>query len=511
MRWAGKARVGDWDGGSVSRDGGDLDRIVHDEGFIGVEDADADGDIGEINDIDSDILDEDEEDRQADADLGSVTPRGRRPLLPLVEEDEPSTPVRRRDRYQYTPGNVASSSHPPRSSSPPRSPHSPSPSPKFLSPSSSPSSSPPTSPSPILPSPVLFRGRMYARKGRLLSESRGDEGEVRDEALRRGKGAGPNGPSERYVGGVSRVSSSRAALAHGVVSEGAGAGASLWEPTVTRISGHADRCVFPLLFQVQRAMKINEHLYSVYCLDFDSRRIITGSRDRTLKVWSLRTGRLLGTLGGAHKGSVLCLKFEKDWEFGGADGEEDDVGGDGGAGAYDAGAEDEKLDDEREKKDDRAASRRKGFLVSGSSDCTVCVWDLRVETQKAQGQFGERGRWTTEGIIWEESVGDGCNDSDNESAAVHNSTGNQGLNEDTTECVVTGQVRAKLQGHTGGVLDLRIDSRWIVSCSKDTLIRVWDRKTLRLHRTLKGHDGPVNAVGLQGGQIVSNIFSSLVP
>jgi WD40 repeat protein len=39
--------------------------------------------------------------------------------------------------------------------------------------------------------------------------------------------------------------------------------------------------------------------------------------------------------------------------------------------------------------------------------------------------------------------------------------------------------------------------------SKDTKIRVWNRETLGLHRTLTGHEGPVNAIGLQNGFIVS--------
>jgi WD40 repeat protein len=32
---------------------------------------------------------------------------------------------------------------------------------------------------------------------------------------------------------------------------------------------------------------------------------------------------------------------------------------------------------------------------------------------------------------------------------------------------------------------------------------VWNRETLSLHRTLTGHEGPVNAIGLQNGFIVS--------
>jgi F-box and WD-40 domain protein 1/11 len=82
------------------------------------------------------------------------------------------------------------------------------------------------------------------------------------------------------------------------------------------------------------------HADSVYCLEFDSKRIISGSRDQTIKAWDIRTGRCLGTFKG-HQGSVLCLKFEKDW----------DIKGDG----------------------------KKGFMVSGSSDRKAFVWDIWLE------------------------------------------------------------------------------------------------------------------------------------
>ena len=32
---------------------------------------------------------------------------------------------------------------------------------------------------------------------------------------------------------------------------------------------------------------------------------------------------------------------------------------------------------------------------------------------------------------------------------------------------------------------------------------MWDKKTLELHCTLRGHEGPVNAVGLQDNRVVS--------
>ncbi|KAF7292936.1 WD-REPEATS-REGION domain-containing protein [Mycena indigotica] len=162
-----------------------------------------------------------------------------------------------------------------------------------------------------------------------------------------------------------------------------------------------------------RPMALAGHTDSVYCLEFSRTHIITGSRDRSVKVWSLTSGRLLGTFKGQHKGSVLCLKFELEETH-------------------------------------PATGGLRGFLVTGSSDCNVCVWDL-----------------------WTEHGGE--------------------------DAQVFGEVRAVLRGHGGGVLDLRIDQKWIVSCAKDAAIRVWSRESLDLHRTLRGHEGPVNAVGLQSG------------
>ncbi len=127
-------------------------------------------------------------------------------------------------------------------------------------------------------------------------------------------------------------------------------------------------------------MAINVALYSVYCLEFDSQKIITGSRDKTIKIWSLRTGKLQATLKG-HMGSVLCLKFDT----------------------------------------------KNGFMVSGSSDCTVLVWDLaRVRDQVA--------------------------------GAKRCSAGSGRVASCGTELV-----QRVLTGHSGGVLDLKIDSDWIVS------------------------------------------------
>lgn len=64
-------------------------------------------------------------------------------------------------------------------------------------------------------------------------------------------------------------------------------------------------------------------------------------------------------------------------------------------------------------------------------------------------------------------------------------------------------VQHELIGHTGGVLDIQMTDQYIVSCSKDTSIRVWSRDTLEPYRSLQGHRGPVNAIQVIGDIIVS--------
>ncbi len=87
------------------------------------------------------------------------------------------------------------------------------------------------------------------------------------------------------------------------------------------------------------------HMDAVYCVEWDGTKIVTGSRDRTIKVWSVKTGKCLGTLYG-HEGSVLCLKFDAT-----------------------------------------------GFLASGSSDQRVMIWNIGVNKSR---QF----EWQHVGQLW---------------------------------------------------------------------------------------------------------------
>lgn len=139
-------------------------------------------------------------------------------------------------------------------------------------------------------------------------------------------------------------------------------------------------------------------------------------------VWSLKTGKLLGTFVGAHTGSVLCLKFEKDWDLDLSNpsmtcqNDETSLSMDMGSGSDSTN-------------DDLGYSGKKtGFMFTGSSDCTICVWKL--------------------------GTGDLLDD-----GPEHVDVGR----EDDRDRQVLAEPIAILKGHTGGVLDLRIDRHWIVS------------------------------------------------
>ncbi|KAF2258152.1 WD40 repeat-like protein, partial [Lojkania enalia] len=118
------------------------------------------------------------------------------------------------------------------------------------------------------------------------------------------------------------------------------------------------------------------HTECVYTLQYSGKYLVSGSRDKSVRIWNLDTQRLVLKPLVGHTASVLCLQF-----------------------------------DERPGQD---------IVISGGSDCRVILWRFS-----------------------------------------------------------TGQMIKQIErAHAESVLNLRFDDRYLVTCSKDKTIKVWNRKEM---------------------------------
>ncbi|KAM3517447.1 hypothetical protein NHJ13051_008971 [Beauveria bassiana] len=184
---------------------------------------------------------------------------------------------------------------------------------------------------------------------------------------------------------------------------------------------------------------LSGHTDSVYCLQFDERKIISGSRDKTIRIWDMGTFECLLVIGPPLVVRARALLFDNNL----------------GETHYASGPEDERRSvvstpdvatfDIHHNASILCLQYDDEILVTGSSDSHAIVYDIKAGYKPLR----------------------------------------------------------RLEHHTAAVLDLVFDDTHIVTCSKDTTICVWDRATGHLVRQLRGHGGPVNAVQMRGRTVVS--------
>ncbi|XP_043478305.1 F-box/WD repeat-containing protein 7 [Leptopilina heterotoma] len=220
----------------------------------------------------------------------------------------------------------------------------------------------------------------------------------------------------------------------------------------------------------------------ITCLQFSGNRIVSGSDDNTLKVWSAITGKCLRTLVG-HTGGVWSSQMSGATVISGSTDRTLKVwNADSGCCIHTLYGHTSTV---------RCMHLHGNKVVSGSRDATLRVWKVdtgeclhvlvghlaAVRCVQYDGKLVVSGAYDYMVKVW---------------------------NPEREECLHT------LQGHTNRVYSLQFDGVHVVSGSLDTSIRVWEVETGACRHTLMGHQSLTSGMELRHNILVSGNADSTV-
>ncbi|EFQ33055.1 WD domain-containing protein [Colletotrichum graminicola] len=233
-------------------------------------------------------------------------------------------------------------------------------------------------------------------------------------------------------------------------------------------------------FQLPHPDHLNEgHQECIYSLQYDSEYLVSGSRDKTIRIWSMHTRRLLRKPLEGHTGSVLCLQFDSDPE--------------------------------------------EDLIVSGSSDSDVILW--RFSTGQIIQRLKNAHTESVLNVKFDKRILVTC--SKDKSIKIFNRRplkyGDAGYGD--VDVVFSAPTHLRnygyanpldelpvkppytmigvLEGHGAAVNAVQICDNEVVSASGDRNIKVWDWAKQVCIRTVVGHGKGIACVQYDGRRIVS--------
>ncbi|KAG5950623.1 hypothetical protein E4U53_004737 [Claviceps sorghi] len=223
------------------------------------------------------------------------------------------------------------------------------------------------------------------------------------------------------------------------------------------------------------------HQECVYTLQFDAHYLVSGSRDQTMRIWNIRTRRLVRPPLVGHSGSVLCLQFD--------------------------------------------ASPDEDLIVSGSSDSNVFIWkfstgELIQTITKAHRESVLNVRFDKRILVTSSKdktikifnrrplrFGElGYPTSDMAFGPVAKTVKTYGYEPDLSQELPLKEpytMIGRLEGHGAAVNAIQVMDRTIVSVSGDRHIKVWDWPDQVCTQTIPAHDKGIACVEFDGRRIVS--------
>jgi len=265
-------------------------------------------------------------------------------------------------------------------------------------------------------------------------------------------------------------------------------GAAVTPDGKTIVSGSGDRTLKVWDLETGRCKAtLKGHTSAIWgvAVTPDGKTVVSTSLDTTLKVWDLETGRCRATLKG-HIGCVYGMAVTPDGKTvvsGSADKTLK-------VWDLETGRCRATLEGHTDTVVGVAVTPDGKIVVSGSVDKTLKVWDL--ETGRCKATLGGHTH-----AIWSAAVTP-------DGKTVVSASTDQTLRVWDLE---TGRCRATFEGHTNTVTAVVVipDGKEVVSASFDNTLKVWDLETGRCKATLEGHTHDVRAVAVtpNGKRVVS--------
>ncbi|KAG6906873.1 hypothetical protein DXG01_011586 [Tephrocybe rancida] len=280
-----------------------------------------------------------------------------------------------------------------------------------------------------------------------------------------------------------------------VIQTSSSIGTATFSPDSTKmVSGSSDKTVrvwdTVTGQQLGEALRGHEHMVNSVAFSSDGTKIVSGSGDKTVRVWDTETGQQLGEALQGHEDEVASVAFSPDGTKIVSGSRDDTVRVWNTVTGQQLG---EALQGHEAWVTSVAFSSDGIKIVSGSWDKTIRVWDTTTGQQLGEALQGH-GCVVTSVAFSPDGTKIVSGSSDNTARVWDTGTGQQ--------------LGEALQGHVNYVTSVAFspDGTKIVSGSGDKTVRVWDTTTgQQLGEALQGHKDYVNSVAFSpdGTKIVS--------
>ncbi|KIY67692.1 WD40 repeat-like protein [Cylindrobasidium torrendii FP15055 ss-10] len=246
------------------------------------------------------------------------------------------------------------------------------------------------------------------------------------------------------------------------------------------------------------------HTRAVRALQFDDVKLITGGMDGTLKVWDWRRGEFIRTLP-AHPQGVVSLHFRGNiLASGGVEGLVKVWSTEAGGYTFTLAGHTDWVNAVQLDGDGAGEETRR--LFSGSDDGTIREWCLRDRTctRILQGHVAQvQSIRLREGILITGSLDNTIKEWDVGTGVYAEDSGSADNVEEREKAKGTGKTLKTYFGHIEGVWGVEVDKTRVVSASHDRTVKVWSREDGRCIATLVGHQAAVSCLAIGEERIVS--------